>query len=180
MTRAICTALALLFFSTGFAPAADAPLPLDGAGVTLNDPLLDHMTGRWSVSGILVGRPVTQTVEADWILNHQFLRIHEIGATDPKTGKPDYEAMPLVGYDNASERYVAHWIDVFGGRWSETLGYGKRNGDEIDFVFEYPDGPFHTDFIWNAKASTWRWHMTQKGSDGQWHDFADLTLAKQP
>jgi hypothetical protein len=41
-----------------------------------------------------------------------------------------------------SERYVAHWIDVFGGRFSETLGYGKRAGDEIDFIFEYPDGPF--------------------------------------
>jgi len=105
--------------------------------------------------------------------------MHEVGAPDPKTGKPDYEAMPMIGHDNTSERYVAHWIDVFGGRWSETLGYGKRSGDEIDLVFEYPDGPFHTDFIWNTKAGTWRWHMTQKGADGTWHDFADMMLVKE-
>lgn len=35
---------------------------------------------------------------------------------------PNYEAMVFIGYDNTSERYVVHWIDVFGGRFSETLG----------------------------------------------------------
>ncbi len=49
---------------------------------------------------------------------------------------PQYEALVFLGYDNASERYVAHWIDVFGGRFSETLGYGTRSGDSIKFIFE--------------------------------------------
>ena len=176
--KAIFAALVLVA-SAGAASAAEAPPPLDGAGVTLNDPLLDHLAGRWTMTGTLAGHPVKHTVDAEWVLAHQFLRIHEVGAPDSKTGKPEYEAMPMIGYDNASERYVAHWIDIFGGRWSEPLGYGKRNGDEIDFVFEYPDGPFHTDFIWNAKAGTWRWHMTQKGADGKWHDFADMMLVKE-
>lgn len=35
-----------------------------------------------------------------------------------------------------SERYVAHWLDVFGGRFSETLGFGKREGNSIRFLFE--------------------------------------------
>lgn len=173
-----CIAFALLT-TAGVAFASDASPPLDGAGVIFDDPLLDHMIGHWTMTGTLAGRPVHHAVEAEWVLAHQFLRIHEIGAIDAKTGRSDYEAMPMIGYDNTSERYVAHWIDVFGGRWSETLGYGKRNGDEIDFVFEYPDGPFRTDFIWNAKAGTWRWHMTQRGADGHWHDFADMQLAKQ-
>jgi hypothetical protein len=30
-----------------------------------------------------------------------------------------YEAMVFIGYDNTSERYVAHWIDIFGGRFSK-------------------------------------------------------------
>jgi hypothetical protein len=55
----------------------------------------------------------------------------------------------MIGYDNMSERYVVHWIDVFGVRFSETLGYGKRVGNEIDFIFEYPDGPFRTNLIWD-------------------------------
>jgi hypothetical protein len=75
-----------------------------------------------------------------------------------------------------SERYFAHWIDFGGGRYSETLGYGKRVGNEIDFVFEYPDGPFRTDFIWDSPHGKWHWQMTQKNASGQWTSFADLTL----
>jgi hypothetical protein len=98
------------------------------------------MVGHWTMNGTLMGQPTTRTVQAKWVLNHQFLGTHEWGPPDPKTGKPQYEAMPVIGYDNMSERYVAHWIDVFGGRFSETLGYGKHVGNEIDFIFEYPDG----------------------------------------
>lgn len=54
---------------------------------------------------------------------------------------PAYDAHVYIGHDNASDRYVAHWIGLFGGRWSETLGFGSRDGDSIRFVFEYPDGP---------------------------------------
>jgi hypothetical protein len=57
-----------------------------------------------------------------------------------------------VGYDNTSERYVAHWLDVYGGRFSETLGYGRRSSDSIEFVFEYPAGPFHTTFSWKPET----------------------------
>src|SRR5258708_15779446 len=121
---------------------ADA-LPVDGAGVPFNDPLLDKMVGHWTLKGTLVGKPATHTVDVQWVLNHQFLGIHEIGA--------GYEATPVIGYDHMSERYVAHWIDIFGGRLSETLGYGRLHGNEIDFVFEYPDGPLRTSFIWDAK-----------------------------
>jgi hypothetical protein len=28
---------------------------------------------------------------------------------------PEYQATVYIGRDNASARYVAHWIDVFGG-----------------------------------------------------------------
>ena len=60
------------------------------------------------------------SVKAEWVLNHQFLLVHIKDGSSP----PIYEAMVFIGYDNTSERCVAHWIDVFGGRFSETLGYG--------------------------------------------------------
>jgi hypothetical protein len=86
--------------------------------------------------------------------------------------------MPIIGYDNMTERYVAHWIDVFGGRFSEMLGYGKRVGNKIDFIFEYPDGPFPTNLIWNAGLGQWHWQMAQKNTSGQWTMFTDLTLSQ--
>ncbi len=172
----LCVSLALMLFVLRGLQSGQQPI--DGANAVLADPLLDKMVGHWAMNGTLMGRPTMHSVEAKWVLNHQFLGIHEWGAPDPKTGKPQYEAMPMIGYDNMSERYVAHWIDVFGGRFSETLGYGKRVGNEIDFIFEYPDGPFRTNLIWDAALGQWHWHMTQKNTSGQWTAFADLTLSQ--
>ena len=46
------------------------------------DPLLDKMLGHWTMNGKLLGQPTTHTVEAKWILNHQFLKIHGWGPSE--------------------------------------------------------------------------------------------------
>jgi hypothetical protein len=69
-------------------------------------------------------------------------------------------------------------MDIFGGRFSETLGYGKRSENQIEFVFEYPDGPFHTIFRWDAGSQHWQWLMRQKNEAGQRTEFADATLTR--
>src|SRR5262245_31255793 len=91
--------------------------PLDGRNRIFHDELLGHLVGDWKLTRKIRGQTVENTVKAEWVLQHQFLRVHMKGLATP----PDYEAMIFIGYDNASERYVAHWIDVFGGRISETL-----------------------------------------------------------
>jgi hypothetical protein len=157
--------------------AQEKPVPLDGPKVVFADPLLDKMVGNWKVGGTIRGRSVAQTVQAEWVLDHQFLRVHEKGTPDPKSA-PAYEAIVMIGYDHASDRYVAHWMDNGGGRYSETLGYGLRSGDEIKFVFEYPDGPFHTTFLWLPERNQWQWLMQTKDNLGHWVEFANLTLTR--
>lgn len=124
-----------------------------------------------------MGRPADHAVQAEWVLNHQFFRIHEKDPNPPRDGEVPYEAIIMVGFDNSSERYVAHWLDIYGGRFSETLGYGTHVGDEIRFVFEYPDAPFHTTFRWLPDSQQWRWLMQSKSKSGQWTQFADMTLS---
>jgi hypothetical protein len=156
---------------------AQAP-PLDGLKQIFHDELLDQMIGSWNLTGKIMGQIANHSVEAGWILNHQFLRIHEVDAGSAPEGVK-YEAMVFVGYDNASERYVVHWLDVYGGRFSETLGYGRRSGDGIEFVFEYPDGPFHTTFSWNPETKTWQWKMRTKDKVGKWIEFSDMSLTRK-
>ncbi len=152
-----------------------AAVPLDGPSRLFQDDLFEHLAGKWRLVGARGNEAVDHTVEVDWVLNHQFLRIHEKAVAPAKSGLV-YEAMVFVGRDNRSDRYVAHWIDVFGGRWSETLGYGRRDGDEVEFVFEYPDGPFRTAFRWDPATKSWRWRMRQKNEAGDWKDFLVATL----
>jgi hypothetical protein len=54
---------------------------------------------------------VENSVSADRVLNHQFLRIHMKDVAEP----PAYEALVYIGYQHADQRYVAHWLDVYGG-----------------------------------------------------------------
>jgi len=91
---------------------------------------------------------------------------------------PQYEAMVFIGYDNASNRYVAHWFDVFGGRFSETLGYGTPSGNAIKFNFEYPDGPFHNTFTWFPETRSWVSSMEIKDKSGKWINFAEDAFAR--
>jgi hypothetical protein len=153
------------------------PEPLDGPNRPFHDDLLDNLQGQWKLNGNIAGHPAEAELEAAWVLNHQFLKVHE-KATTPIPGRPLYEADVYIGYDNASERYVAHWIDIYGGRFSETIGFGTRSGNNIKFVFEYPDGPFHNTFSWNAGSKSWRFLLEQKNDAGKWGVFSDRTAVK--
>ena len=142
------------------------------------DDLVDHMTGDWKLEGQIMGHDAHHQVHSEWVLNHQFLRIHERTDVGAPASEHRYEATWFLGYDPVSERYVLHLLDVFGARFSETLGYGTRDGNAIRFVFEYPDGPFHTTYRWSPEKDTWQWLMEQKDKDGKWTNFADLKLTR--
>jgi len=170
---AFVLACAVILFCRGGSIALTQK-PLDGPNRPFKDELLENLTGDWKLTRQIRGQKVENTVKVEWVLNHQFLRIHMKDAATP----PQYETMVFVGYDNASDRYVVHWIDIFGGRFSETLGYGKRHGNSIKFVFEYPDGPFHNTFTWNAADKTWTFLMEQKNNEGKWTTFATDSLRR--
>lgn len=167
--RALLVAL-LLLLACGSA-VAQLPSPW-------NDSLVDHMAGAWKAEGQILGREAHHEIQAEWVLNHQFLRIHEKTAANAPKSESPYESIWFLGYDSVSEKYVLHLMDVFGARYSETLGWGWQDGNQLRFVFEYPDGPFRTIFRWSPEGGTWQWLMEQKGKDGKWASFGDLKLTK--
>ena len=154
---------------------AQQPEPLDGPKRIFQDPVLEKLIGTWAMVGAVGSRPGTYSLHVEWALNHQFLKLDMRDVADP----PAYQATVYIGYDNTSERYVAHWLDAFGGRFSETLGFGTRNGNAVLFVFEYPDGPFHTTFTLNSDAHTWNVLMQVRGAGGSWREFAHYALARK-
>ena len=143
--------------------------PPDGYSKIFHDEFLNNLAGDWKLTRKIHGQTSQSEVHAEWVLNHQFLLIHMKETSEPS----QYEAMVYIGYDNTSERYVAHWIDVGGGRFSETLGYGTRDGNSIKFNFEYPDGPFHNTFIWHPETKSWVSLMEHKDQRGKWVNFAE-------
>jgi hypothetical protein len=173
--------MAKAFFLPLLAALLTAPAAMssgaDGSG-RWSDDLVDHMTGAWRLEGQVIGHAAHHEVESEWVLNHEFLRIHEKTSAAAPSAEQHYEAIWFLSYDAVSERYVLHLLDVFGGRYSETLGFGVRAGNEIRFVFGYPDGPFHTTYRWSADKDSWQWLMEQKDKHGKWTKFADFKLTR--
>lgn len=163
------TVIALLF-SFLCAPVV-AQSPRDQV---FRDDLLDNLVGEWKLVRKMQGRITENVVKAEWVLNHQFFRIQMRDVENP----PAYEATVFIGWDPMQERYVVHWLDVFGGRSSQTLGYGTRNGNTIKFAFAYPEHPFVNTFSWNAEARTWNFLMQQKNPNKSWSVFAEDNLSR--
>jgi hypothetical protein len=144
---------------------------------TLKDSLLDAMTGDWVLSGEITGKPTTHEVSVEWVLNHQFLRIHETSREKTAEGLPQYEADVYLGWDSKKSEYVLHWMDVFGGGFS-SVGHAPKQENSIPLLFPSPDGDFHTTFTYDPKTATWQWNMDSE-QGGILHPFARLKMAKQ-
>lgn len=139
----------------------------DGPKAIFNDAFIENLVGDCIVNRQIHGKVVQNSLRVEWVLNHQFLQLHMKDVADP----PTYEALVLLGYNYSDKRYVAHWCDTFGGKFS-TIGYGRRSGDSIEFAFEYRDGPFFNTFSWTAANEGWTMRMESQTNTGKRELFA--------
>lgn len=157
---------------------------LIGSGVvfgqqpTFHDALLDKLAGNWLLTGTIMGKQTTHDVAADWVVDHQYLRIHEVSREKNSQGQPEYEAMVFVGWDQNAAQYVCIWLDTYGGMNETSLGRAKRTGDVIPFLFKDKDSTFHTQFIYHPEADDWEWRMDSEEKGGM-KPFARLTLKRK-
>jgi hypothetical protein len=171
--RLMLTVLFAFPLGAALFPAARADDPPDGPKRIFRDEFIDRLVGDWKLTRKIRGKVVENKVKAEWVLNHQFLQVHMKDVAEP----PAYEAIVLIGYAHADKEYVAHWCDTYGGKFS-AVGRGKRSGDAIEFVFQYPDGPFFNTFTWDGKARGWTFRMESQGQGGKRVLFAEDTLRR--
>jgi hypothetical protein len=145
-------ALPLLLCSATVAFPQQAPV---------NSPLLDHLVGRWVLRGTIAGQDTTHDVKAEWVLEHHYLRIHEVSRQKNDNGEPQYQATIFIGWNEATKEYACVWLDVYGGLTSESIGVASPKENELRFVFKDDKGAitFNNDFVYDGKASTWEWRM---------------------
>ncbi len=147
----------------------------------LKDDLLDCMTGDWILTGTIAGKETTHDITAEWILAHQYIKLHEISREKDSVGQPQYEAMVLIGWDQILNQYSCLWLDITGGGGlsAGAIGHAKKEGNEIPFLFKGSDGSvFHTTFIYEKSTNSWNWVMDNE-EKGKLIPFARVTLKKQ-
>src|SRR5438067_1676994 len=90
----------------------------------VNSPLLDHLAGKWLIQGTLSSQPVTHDFDAEWVLQHHYLRFHEVSRGKNDKAEPQYEAMVFIAWNEKTKQYACVWLDVYGGATVESIGLG--------------------------------------------------------
>jgi hypothetical protein len=143
--------------------------------------LLDHMTGHWVARGEIAGQPTVHDVDVDWVLNREYLRLHEISRETSASGSPAYEAIVFVGWNAPAHEYTLLWLDTTSGAGLNSpvlIGCGKLSGNQVAFLFTSHQGNFHTTFAYDKSSDTWRWIMDGE-ENGKLSPFARLQLTRK-
>jgi hypothetical protein len=160
---------------------AFVPLLAAAQAPPLQDPLLDRLIGAWVLRGTIAGSQTTHDVVFDWVLDHQYVRFHEVSREKDAKGQPAYEAIVFIGWDEDAGDYACLWLDSTGGGGlaAQAIGHAKRSGDQLAFIFHGKDGSaFHTTFAYDKASASWQWLMDGE-EGGNLKPFARVRLTRK-
>jgi hypothetical protein len=123
----------------------------------INSPLLDHLAGNWVMRGTVGKQAETHEFEAEWVLQHHYLRFHEFSRDKNAKGEPNYDSMVFIAWNEKTKQYSCVWLDVYGGATPESIGIAAPKENELAFVFtdEHGATSFTNTFIYDPKTNTW-------------------------
>jgi hypothetical protein len=132
----------------------------DTADKRFHDDLLDHLVGKWEVSATVHGQKFTMDREAEWVMDHQYLRIYEKSREVVPWLKIPFERTIFIGYNHLKKRYLVYELTVHGGDGPlepEGFSYGVRTGNELKVVLTNgSDMVINQRFIWEPASGSWR------------------------
>jgi hypothetical protein len=148
---------------------------------SFEDALLDQLIGKWVLRGTIAGKETTHDIDAEWVLAHQYMQLHEVSREKDTAGVAAYEAIVFIGWDQPLQQYACLWLDVTGGGGltGQAIGHARRDRDRIAFLFKGSDGSlFHTTFEYDESKRTWQWLMDGE-ENGKLQAFARVTLTRK-
>lgn len=126
------------------------------------DDLMDHLVGKWDVSAIVYGQKFTLDREAEWVLDHQYIRIHEKSREVIPWLKTPFERTIFIGYNRLNKRYIVYELTVHGAGGPirpEGFSYAERTGNELKTTLTNgSDMVINQRFTWEPESGTWRFH----------------------
>lgn len=146
----------------------------------ISSPLLDHLAGKWVMQGTVGKQPQIHDLDAEWVLQHHYLRFREASRDKNAQGEPKYDSMVFIAWNEKTRQYSCVWLDVYGGATSESIGIAAPKDNELAFVFKDEQGEttFTNTFIYDAKTNTWE-NQLDNVAKGVAKPFARFKLTKE-
>ena len=160
-------------------PATAANPPAASASADESGALMDKLVGRWILTGTIAGQATVHDVEAEWTLQHKYVRITETSREAGDNGAPAYEATIYVGWLESEHRYVCIWLDNTEVASGAITCSAHAARDAIPFEFRDAQGAlsFTNTFAYNRGADTWEWRMDNI-NNGVAQTFGAVTLRR--
>lgn len=143
--------------------------------------LLDRLTGSWVLQGTIAGEHTIHDVDATWVLNHEYVQLHEVSHEKNDSGGPAYEAIVYLSWDVKAQQYTCLWLDSTAGGGLSTEGIARASlaGDAIPLVFTIsPSDQIRTTFSYDKTTDTWQW-LIDNVENGRAQRFANVTLTRR-
>jgi hypothetical protein len=102
--------------------SAQSPTPTDGREAKFEDALLDKLVGNWRVVRKVRRWPHRREHRPGRLGAQSSVPRAALPSTSPR--RRNTKPWPSSASITKTSRYVLHWLDVFGGRASEVIGYG--------------------------------------------------------
>ena len=164
--------ISTLSFLTTFGQKAE-----DTTDGRFHDELLNNLVGKWTISGIAHGTAFQNlNLEAEWIMNHQYLQIHEKGTDTVPWLKMPWEAMFLIGYNFNDKRYVVYELNVRGvDEPYEGFSYATRSGNKFKISSKTGSNEsINQYFIWEPASKSWHLETRLEKAGKEGDPYLDL------
>lgn len=136
--------------------------------------ILKALDGRWTMTGDVMGKPVTYAMTASSVLESTFTEFHMSDVQVPS----EYEARVFLGHDSDSGAIIVHWMDSFGAKYSVPHGMGKIVGNSIRFTIPYATGTFRDTLTYDPADRSWMLSIEAANPDETWKHFASYELRR--
>ncbi len=158
-----------------------ATAPAQNPATTAAAALMDRMTGQWVMTGTISNKATTDDVNVEWVLNRQYIRIHEVSREKDADGSA-YEAWVYLVWDAKKVEYAVLWLDNTAATnfAPEGIGHAKLDGDRIPIIIRDADGAgINTTFVYDRARDSWTWAIDNVDKSGTVSPFARLTLRRK-
>ena len=146
-------------------------LPIFGAFAQATQPigpLEEQLIGHWVLQGTLGGKETTHDVDAVWVLNREYVQLHELSRAKKPDGTPEYEAIIYIEWQERTHQYSFLWLDstAGGGISANIIAHASPEGNKIPFVYQVKgDETFHNTFTYDKGADSWEWLLEDHKGD---------------
>src|SRR4030095_1388820 len=129
--------------------------PADGR---FYDDLLDPLVGKWTITSVAHGFSSTAVLEAEWVLNHQFLHYRLKSNEDIPWIRMPMQIECYISYNHNSKHYVILGMSVFGVDEFEGFCYGYRSGNDLKLIQKANNEADPTNiqrYTWEPESNSW-------------------------